>query len=160
MNKQHIISEIKRTALSNDGKPLGVARFGQVTGIKECDWLGKYWARWSDAVEEAGSAPNQMTGAHSDDDLLKPLIQFIRGLGYFPTKYEQRLRRKADKSYPPSDCIGRRWGRKSQVAARVIEYCTTHNDYENVIRICAPIASTVKKIPENTKEQKKAMSTY
>lgn len=37
MNKQHIISEIKRTAEENGGVPLGQARFQKETGIKFSD---------------------------------------------------------------------------------------------------------------------------
>lgn len=51
MNKQHILAEIARIASRNGGVALGRERFFQETGIKESDWLGKYWARWSDAVK-------------------------------------------------------------------------------------------------------------
>jgi hypothetical protein len=55
VSKQRILDEIKRTALANGGVPLGVARFFQETGIKDSDWKGKFWARWGDAVRDAGS---------------------------------------------------------------------------------------------------------
>lgn len=40
MNKEHIISEIKRTAEENGGVPLGKDRFLKETGIKFSDWYG------------------------------------------------------------------------------------------------------------------------
>jgi hypothetical protein len=43
MNKQHILTEIKRTAASNGGVPLGVSKFSKETGIKDSDWRGKIW---------------------------------------------------------------------------------------------------------------------
>ena len=61
MNKTHILEEIKRTAKENDGVPLGRIKFESETGIKETDWFGKYWARWGEAVREAGFIPNQLT---------------------------------------------------------------------------------------------------
>jgi hypothetical protein len=45
MNKEHILSEIKRTAEANAGVPLGTQRFFKQTGIKQSDWYGKYWVR-------------------------------------------------------------------------------------------------------------------
>ncbi len=56
VNKQIILAQIKKTAAENGGVPLGVLRFENATGIKQTEWLGRYWARWSDAVREAGLA--------------------------------------------------------------------------------------------------------
>jgi hypothetical protein len=38
--------------------PVGKDRFAAATGIKETAWRGRYWARYSDAVREAGYGPN------------------------------------------------------------------------------------------------------
>src|SRR5207237_1245921 len=53
-NRDTILAEIRRTAAENAGKPLGMARFRDETGIRPEDWEGRYWARWSDAIREAG----------------------------------------------------------------------------------------------------------
>jgi len=68
-DKEYILSEIKCTAAANGGKPPGRSRFSQETGIKESDWIGKFWARWGDAVREAGFEPNQLQTAYGDDIL-------------------------------------------------------------------------------------------
>ena len=77
MIKQHILDEIRRTAQANRGVPLGRDRFSQETGIKELDWFGKYWARWGDALREAGFAPNKLQGAYSEDEVFQRLIGLI-----------------------------------------------------------------------------------
>ncbi len=60
MTKEHILAEIRRTALANGGTPLGRARFFAETGIREADWLGRFWIRWSEAISEAGFSPNRL----------------------------------------------------------------------------------------------------
>ena len=62
MDKQHIIDEIRRTAKDNGGAPLGTDRFQQETGIKSADWFGRFWARWGDALGEAGASGAESLG--------------------------------------------------------------------------------------------------
>jgi hypothetical protein len=84
MTKEHILSEIRRTAAANGGVPLGVGRFFVETSIKESDWHGKFWARWGDALREAGFQPNQLNAARTAEDLLNNLAGLVRELGRFP----------------------------------------------------------------------------
>ena len=78
MNKKHIIDEIIRTAKENNGIPLGTGKFARLTGIKRTDWCGKYWAKWSDAIKEAGYEPNKMTPAYDENLLIECAISLIR----------------------------------------------------------------------------------
>ncbi|MGP7977551.1 MAG: GIY-YIG nuclease family protein, partial [Desulfobaccales bacterium] len=59
MEKDYILKEIIRTTKENTGVPLGRLRFKNETGIKISDWYGKYWAKWGDAIREAGYEPNK-----------------------------------------------------------------------------------------------------
>jgi hypothetical protein len=54
VTKLYILQEIKRTTRANGGTPLRKLQFESKTGIKRYDWFGVYWARWSDAIREAG----------------------------------------------------------------------------------------------------------
>ena len=54
MTKLYIIREIRRTTQANGCTPLRKTEFEAETGIKRYDWFGVYWARWSDALREAG----------------------------------------------------------------------------------------------------------
>ena len=89
MKREHIIAEIKRTAAQNAGVPLGVRRFLTETGISQNVWAGKYWLRWSDALREAGFAPNARTEGYTDDDLLEKLALYTREIGHVPTGRER-----------------------------------------------------------------------
>jgi Meiotically up-regulated gene 113 len=135
MNKQHILEEIRRTANSNGGVPLGRLRFFTETGIKESDWRGVHWVRWNEAVREAGFAPNQKTESYDEDWLLTKLIALARELGRFPVWAELRLRARTAPDFP-SDGTFRRFGSKEQVVARVAEYCRAHKGFEDVLAMC------------------------
>ena len=84
IERDDILSEIKPTTKENGGVPLGSRRFYTETGIKVADWRGKYWARWCDAVEEAGFAGNSLTARYDDSVLLEKLASLIRELGRYP----------------------------------------------------------------------------
>src|SRR2546425_4936485 len=86
MKKEHILQEIKRTSVENGGTSLCWRKFVQETGIREADWLGRHWARWSDALREAGYSPNQMTAAYDESFLFERFVELTRELGRLPVK--------------------------------------------------------------------------
>src|ERR1700691_5328972 len=98
MDRQHILEEIRRTAKSNGGVPLGHVRFEEETGIRYYDWFGKHWGRCGDAVREAGCSPNTLQAAFSDDKLLAKLVGLIRELGRFPGNGDLRLKKRNDQA--------------------------------------------------------------
>jgi len=60
VTKLYILQEIKRTTQANGGTPLRKVQFEVETGIKRYNWFGVYWARWSDALREAGCLPHHV----------------------------------------------------------------------------------------------------
>ena len=135
MKKQQILAEIRRTAEANEGNPLGVARFYRETGIKESDWSGKYWARWGDAIKEAGFTPNILQVPYGEDELIGKYIGLIREHGRLPVRGEVRLKRRTDPDFPSHNTFAR-FGSKEQLAARILEYCQSHPGFEDVIPLC------------------------
>jgi len=113
VKKQHLLEDRTRTTSQNGGVALGRERFFQETGIKESDWLGKYWARWSDAVKEAGCVPRQMQAPMREESLIEHLIALIRELGHLPVVAELKLNAKRSPGFPSPNTI-RRLGTKSQ----------------------------------------------
>ncbi|HXX76057.1 MAG TPA: hypothetical protein VEI50_13085 [Nitrospiraceae bacterium] len=73
MTKLYILQEIKRTTRANGGTPLRKIEFESETGIKRYDWYGVYWARWSDALREAGCLPQHVHAATRPQPS-KPLV--------------------------------------------------------------------------------------
>lgn len=138
VEKDEILSEIRRLAEENGGKPLGRNRFFRATGIREADWLGRYWARWGDAVEEAGFAPNLLQARTDDQEAIRRLALETRQLGHFPTLAELRMQRLADKSLP-SNGVYERLGPKATLAARLAAFCEEESGYGDVLEIISPL---------------------
>jgi hypothetical protein len=140
VTKEHILSEIRRTAEGNNGEPLGGSRFLEETGIRVADWRGRYWARWSEAVAEAGLKPNQFKGRTDDDHALRKLADETRRLGHFPTIAELRLRRREDQEFPGSGIL-KRLGPKRVLAERLIDYCDADPGLGDLLEIAASAAT-------------------
>jgi hypothetical protein len=138
MNRQQILAEIRQTAADNGGVPLGKTRFAQVTGIRETDWSGRFWARWSDALREAGFEPNEMQARFDDEGILEALASEVRRLGRWPTTAELRLRRRADPAFPSHGTFARLGGRRD-LAARMVAYCQQRDDMADVEVIAASV---------------------
>ena len=142
MKKQHILDEIRRTAEANDGVPLGRQRFFTETGIKDSDWFGKYWARWSDAVREAGFTPNQKNHAYEHGWLIGKLIELIRELGHLPVSGDLRMKARQDRDFP-SHTVFSRLGSKSELISKVTSYCRGRTSFQDVLALCEAVKPAV-----------------
>lgn len=148
MDKDYILAEIKRTAELNGGQPLGVALFEKTTNVMRTDWYGTHWARWSDAVIEAGYEKRERNIAYEADAVLEKFAALIRMLEKFPVTGEVRLQAKKDPDFPSHSTIDRYLGNRRERPAIVIEFCERHGGYEDVIEICKPLVAEV--LPEMT----------
>lgn len=139
MNKEYILDEIRRTAKANGGIPLGRQKFYTETGVKDSDWHGRYWARWGDAVREAGFEPNEKNVAYAEDVVIEKLISLARELGHFPVVGDLRLKARNENGFP-SHNVFNRLGSKRQRISRVSEYCRDHESFEDVLAMCEAVA--------------------
>lgn len=149
MNREFILAEIRRTAAANGGIAPGWRRFRTETGIKTSDWLGKYWARWNDAVVEAGLTPNQMTAAFEDDELLEKYAAFVMEIGRLPTNADILLKANNDSDFP-SEKTYRKFGTKSELVRRLAEYGREREDYEDVVALCEAYSPRIQDVPSDT----------
>lgn len=144
MTKQHILQEIKRIALANGDKPPGMNAFKTVTGIKKHEWQGKFWVRWSEALQEAGFAPNQMTVGYEEGFLIEKLISLAREVGRFPVDSELKMKACKNKGFPNPSTFYESLGLKSQLVAKVAEYCRQRSGFEDVSRMCETALPKIK----------------
>ena len=153
MNKEYILKEIDRTAKENNGIPLGRLKFEKETGVKFQDWWGKYWAKWSDAILEAGYPPNKLQVAYDEKVLIEQLISFIREIGKFPTVGELRLKAHNSSGFPAHNTIHSRLGKQSELPNKIFVYCEGRPEYSDITDICSEIATTLKEESEQDPEE-------
>jgi hypothetical protein len=152
MTRTHIIHEIQRTARENDGKPLGRHKFTSETGINKSDWYGVYWARWGDALHEAGFVPNKFGSAFDLADLLTKYAQFTQKLGRLPADGDLRLKASADKTFPNAKTLHNRFGAKAQLVKQLLVYCQDRNGYEDVVKLCEAYTPLKPEVPTDDHE--------
>lgn len=116
-----ILSEIRRIAASREGQPPGQILFARETGIGEHQWRGKLWARWGDALVEAGFQPNDWTRRLDSDAVLAGVIDACRHFGRLPTSHETELFRKSAPSTAGAQAIRRHFGSRSNLVAALAQ---------------------------------------
>ena len=134
MDKNRILSEIKRLATANGGKPPGVGVFERESGVARTDWFPHLWLRWGDALVEAGYTANQLQSAYDKDFLVEKYIAFVKELGHIPVKGELLIKAKRDKTFP-SQTVFYREGREA-LLKRVIAFCEEHPEHKDVMALC------------------------
>jgi hypothetical protein len=138
MTKTHILDEIRRTAKANGGVPFGLARFKAETGVKQSEWV-RYWARWGDAIREAGFEPNQFVTAFDHSTLLAKYAKLAKEIGRLPASNDLRLKAHSDCEFPSHTVFGR-LGPKADLVKQLAEYCRGREGYADVIALCEQYA--------------------
>lgn len=108
--RERILSEIKRLAAASAGKAPGRLAFEAETGIRVHEWYGVYWARWGDAVAEAGLSPNVMQKRLDRDAMLREIAQAARHFGKVPTYGELRIYGRSQPGFPSHTSISSAFG--------------------------------------------------
>jgi hypothetical protein len=151
--KEQILSEIRRLATSN-GQPPGHKLFARETGIAEHQWRGKFWARWGDALVEAGYAPNEWTGRLDSDAVLLGVVAACRHYKRFPTQDEIQLYRRSEPAIPSEQAIRRHFGDRSGLIAALAKIALEDDAYADIAALLPkqttvpPRTRTTAKIPD------------
>jgi hypothetical protein len=163
-DKQFILGEIRRTADLNSGKPLGQRAFLTATGIAVHEWLGVHWARWGDALLDAGFEPLEWTGAVDEEKIFDALIPLIRKYMRYPTKAEILIEKRGNAQIPAPNVLLRRFGERANVIQKIREHCAEGEAYEDVAGILAkePVGKSPKSAayPPKTDAGKQKPSGY
>jgi hypothetical protein len=130
--REQILNEIRKLAAENGGQTPGVRLFERETSIREGAWRGVHWARWSDAVKEAGFEPNAKQGRLEESFFLAKLAEACRHFGKFPTAMELRMYQKTDAEFPNVKSITRHFGSLTNIPDRLAEWAKASGDHPDL----------------------------
>ena len=134
VTREEILSQIRKIA-TNDGAVPGSQRFLKVTGLNKNDWYGRYWARWGDAVEEAGLSANSFQAASDKNAILIAYIDLIKELGKIPTEGELRLAKRSKSDFPAHSTFAIHMGLKKQRLQTALDFVASTTKEPEIIAL-------------------------
>lgn len=136
--RDFILSEIRRLANANGGKSPGKSAFSRATGIAEHQWSGVIWARWSDAITEAGYRPNDLQQRFDSAELLLKIIEACRHYGHVPTVSEMKLYRLRDPAFPSKGAITGHFRTKADLISALSRRALQDETYRDIQAMLPP----------------------
>ena len=100
----------------------------------ESAWRGKYWRVWSDALVEAGFAPNLPQERYADSELIEVMVALTRKLGRCPAEVDLQMERSTGNDIPSSKRFRVRFGAHRARVAAVRAHAVEH-DYQDVLAL-------------------------
>lgn len=137
--RERIIGEIRRITAENGGTPPGIKRFATLTGIRPAAWQGKYWARWSEAVKDAGFPPNRRQGPLEKTELLACMATAIRTLQRIPSEADLSLLRRAGLRIPANQTYVRHFGGKPGLLRHLKQWTAATPGWSDVAAMLADV---------------------
>lgn len=113
--RERIVAGIGRLAEQKGVAP-GVRAFELETGILRREWIGKIWARWGDALAEAGYEPNALTSRRDSEEVLKFVAECCLAIGRWPGTQDFRLYARNNPGFPASNTIDNHFPKRSILA--------------------------------------------
>jgi hypothetical protein len=150
--RERIIAEIKRLAEKNDGRAPGRQVFEAETGIRYAEWYGIHWARWGDAVAEAGFAPNMLQAKLDKDAILTMVAEAYRHVGRVATNGELRLYARAHPDFPTHSTFDNHFGGKAGLVAAMRAWTSERPKFADVAAML-PTAGATPPSPRRQKQR-------
>jgi hypothetical protein len=146
--REQIVAEIRRLAEENGGKAPGVIAFERLTGIREASWRGIYWARWSDALTDAGCAPNAWQGKHDTEIVFQKFIEACRHYSRVPTVSEFQMYARGRKDFPHSKALYSHFGSKEALLEHLRDWVADKSECTDVAAMLGASAQSRDSAPK------------
>jgi len=152
INKETILIQIRRIAEENGGIAPGRTVFMKETGIRESDWSGKYWVKWSDAIIDAGLEPNKYNEAMAERLIYEKYALVIRELGRIPTNAELRIRSVNDTSFPSHNTFNR-IGLRNERLFKMLKFARDNIEWNDIIEFIPVVIDKEIETPKATSDK-------
>jgi hypothetical protein len=133
--RDYIIAEIRRIAANAGGKAPGRRVFENETGIRPSTWLGVHWARWGDALRDAGFDPNEKQGRTDRDQMIAQLCKATRHFGRVPTYAEMRMFGRTVPGFPAHSTVSNTFPSKADLTVAMRDWIAGHPEFEDLFPI-------------------------
>lgn len=130
--RDHILAEIRRIAEASGGKAPGRRTFERESGISESTWRGVHWARWGDALVEAGLSANKKQAKTDGDFLLGKVAEAARHFGRTPTLIELRMYRQHDADFPAHSTLAKHYPAKHDMIEALRAWIAERDGFDDV----------------------------
>src|SRR5690242_1691862 len=98
--RAQIVEQIRDIAAETGGAPPELRQFEKMSGIRRHRFIGSIWARWPDALQEAGLRPKGAKGRLRNEDMLVAFARLARSLGRVPTVNDVKVCRAEGGNLP------------------------------------------------------------
>lgn len=157
--KEEILSRLKAIADSTGETP-GYRYFESCTGIKESDWIGIYWSKWSDAVVEAGLTPNTKKAQISEDALLASFANASLELGRLPTAPDMKMLSRQNPDFPGQRTFYRRFKNRESMLRALLAWIQDKPEYDPLLAFLPTFVETSIEDEEETESTLKEGFVY
>lgn len=140
LTKDHSINEIRRIADMN-GRPPGRQVFETETGTRSSEWYGVHFARWSDALREAGFDPNDKQAKFSSEHVLCKYAEAVRHFGRVPTEIEIRMYARETPGFPARTTFRKHFGNKHGLVSALTAWARNNHLTELTAHLPNPAAA-------------------
>lgn len=148
--RQQILAKIREFAKATGGKAPGRLAFERNTGIRQSVWRGKYWARWGDAIAEAGFERNAAPEKLTENFLFEKLAEACRHFGKVPSVMEFRLYRRTGKDFPSDSSIAKHFGSKATMLQRLAQWANSNTEYADIAAMLTDVPCLTESRREGT----------
>ena len=132
VTKDEILHEIERIA-AKIGRAPGRQLFQKETGIRQADWHGVFWRSWSDALKDAGYAPNSKQRKMSSTHVLEKYAEAVRHFGRVPAEVDIRMYARGREDFPGHSTFLNHFGSKSRLLGALASLAAKNQEYSDLL---------------------------